>query len=383
MTRVDDTRGGAVRVAVVGTGHIADAEHMPAFRLAGERVRVVACVDVDPARAADFAARWGVPNSYGDLSEMLAAERPDLVVVCTPPVAHRDAIVECLDAGAWVWCEKPPVLSLAEYDSIAAHEVEGGPYVAYVFQQRFGSGAEQLRRQIEHAEFGRFLVGVCNTMWYRNGAYFDPPWRGRWASEGGGPTMGHGIHQIDLTLSLLGDWSEVRALAATLDRPVETEDVSMAMVVLESGAVLSIVNSLLSPRETSYLRFDFEDATVELEHTYGYDNSNWRWTPATHVADARRTAAWTPGENIRSSHGAQLSDILSSMAEGRRPRVSGDDARRTLEFIAGLYQSARTGLPVRRSALTVDNPFYHSMNGARPALEPPATPMPTPSPASA
>lgn len=138
----------------------------------------------------------------------------------------------------------------------------------------------------------------------------------------------------------------------------------MAMVVLESGAVLSIVNSLLSPRETSYLRFDFEHATVELTHTYGYDNSNWSWTPAAHVTDERRTAAWVPTDNIRSSHGSQLTDILLSMAAGVRPRVSGDDARRTLEFIAGLYQSAQTGLPVLRSEMTTGNPYYRSMNGA-------------------
>lgn len=353
-----------VRIAIVGTGHIADAEHMPAFRLAGDSVQVIACVDVDPVRAAGFASRWQVPASYDDLGQMLASEKPDLVVVCTPPVAHREAIIQCLDAGAWVWCEKPPVLSLAEYDSIAAHESPGGPYVAYVFQQRFGSGAEQLRQQIAHGELGKNFVGVCNTLWYRNAEYFDLPWRGRWATEGGGPTMGHGIHQIDLALSLLGDWREVRALAVTLDRPVETEDVSMAMVVLESGAVLSIVNSLLSPRETSYLRFDFEHATVELTHTYGYDNSNWSWTPAAHVTDERRTAAWAPTDNIRSSHGSQLTDILLSMAAGVRPRVSGDDARRTLEFIAGLYQSAQTGLPVLRSEMTTGNPYYRSMNGA-------------------
>lgn len=352
-----------VRMAIVGAGNIADARHMPAVQSVGDRVEVVAFVDIDPARAEALAAKWGVKNSYTDLGEMLAAEQPDLVAVCTPPVAHRDAIVECLDAGAWVWCEKPPALSLAEYDSIPVHETDGGPYVAYVFQHRFGSGAEQLRRQIAEGELGRPFVGICNTLWYRGTEYFDLPWRGRWSTEGGGPTMGHGIHQIDLMLSLLGDWKEVRALAATLDRPVETEDVSMAMVTLESGAVVSIVNSLLSPRETSYLRFDFADATVELTHTYGYDNANWSWTPAAHVTDADRIAAWTPAENLRSSHGAQLADLLDSMAAGERPRVSGHDSRRTLEFVAGLYQSAHTGLPVQRTELTPDNPYYHSMSG--------------------
>ena len=355
-----------VRMAIVGTGNIAGARHMPAVQALGGAVSVVAVVDIDAERASAFAAEWDIPANYGGLATMLAAERPDIVVVCTPPIAHREAVIECLEAGSWVWCEKPPTLSLAEYDAIQRCEPEDGPYVSYVFQHRFGSGAQQLRKQITGGVLGRPMVGLCNTMWYRGREYFDLPWRGKWSTEGGGPTLGHGIHQMDLMLSLLGDWQEVRALMATIDRPVETEDVSLAAVTLESGAVISVVNSLLSPREASYLRFDFEDATVELTHTYGYDNTNWSWTPAAHVTDEARIASWAPTDNVRSSHTAQLAELVESFRAGKRPRVSGADGRRALEFIAGLYQSAITGRPVLRSELTPDNPFYHSMSGIVP-----------------
>ncbi|MFD2354413.1 Gfo/Idh/MocA family oxidoreductase [Nonomuraea ferruginea] len=127
---------------------------------------------------------------------------------------------------------------------------------------------------------GRPLVATCLTQWYRGDAYFEVPWRGTWASEGGGPTMGHGIHQFDLLFSVLGPWREVSGLAVRQARDTETEDVSMAMVTFESGAVASVVNSVLSPRETSVLRFDFERATVELEHLYGYTDADWSVTPA-------------------------------------------------------------------------------------------------------
>ena len=352
-----------VRVAIVGSGNIANARHLPAVAAQATPVEVVAAVDVDIDRAKDLAQQWNIPATYTDIEEMLAAEHPDIVFVCTPPVAHREAVIACLKAGSWVWCEKPPALSIAEYDEIAQYEQDGGPYVAYVFQHRFGSGAQQLRRQIQSGELGSPLVGVCNTLWYREPAYFDVPWRGKWATEGGGPTMGHGIHQMDLMLSLLGDWTEVRAMMGTLERSVETEDVSLAAVRFESGALVSMVNSILSPRETSYLRFDFTDATVELTHTYGYDNSSWSWTPAPHVTDESRVASWRPDEDTPSSHAAQLSELLASFAAGQRPRSSGTDGRRVLEFIAGLYQSALTGQPVLRAELTTANPFYYSMNG--------------------
>jgi len=353
-----------VRLALVGTGNIAGARHMPAARQVGGDVEVVAVTDVDADRARAFAEEWAIPRSYDRLGDLLAAESPDVVVVCTPPVAHREAIVESLAAGSWVWCEKPPTLSLAEYDEIQQHEHPDGPYVSYVFQHRFGAAALRLKDQIASGELGRPLVGLCNTMWYRGDDYFDLPWRGRWETEGGGPTLGHGIHQMDLMLSLLGEWTEVRAMMGTLARSVETEDVSMASVALESGAMMSVVNSLLSPREESYLRFDFADATVELSHTYGYGNDDWSWTPARHVEDERRIAAWRPVDDTRSSHGAQLAQLVAAFRRGERPAASGQDGRRSLEFITGLYRSALTGEAVRRDSLVPGDPFYSSLNGA-------------------
>ncbi|MDH2424369.1 Gfo/Idh/MocA family oxidoreductase [Sphaerisporangium sp. TRM90804] len=341
-----------IRVAIVGAGGIAGICHMPALAAQRHRAEVVAVVDVDGDRAKAFCGEHGVPGAYTDLGEMLARERPDLVHVCTPPHLHARQAVECLRAGAWVWVEKPMCLSLAEHDLITA--AESGAFAAVVFQHRFGSGARHLRELAASGVLGRPMVGLCVTAWYRDHAYYAAPWRGRWDTEGGGPTMGHGIHQMDLMLSVLGDWEEIRAMARRLDRPVETEDVSMATVRFAGGAMASVVNSVLSRREESYLRFDFEEATVELRHLYGYSNHHWTSTPP---------EPWNPPDDVPSSHSAQLAGLLDAYEAGRRPPLSGAESRRTLEFVTGLYASAFTGRPVRRAELTIDNPFYHRLDG--------------------
>ncbi len=351
---------GPVRVAIVGTGNIAELAHIPALRAQGERVAVVAAVDVDAERLESFQTAHDIPAGYRSLGPMLDLEKPDLVHVCTPPSLHVDTVVRCLEAGAWVLVEKPPCLSLAEFDRIEAAERDGGPYASVVFQHRFGSGARHLTQLIADDALGKPLVAVCQTTWYRDDAYFDVPWRGDWAAEGGGPTMGHGIHQMDLLLSLLGEWTEVRAMAGTLARDVRTEDVSMAVVRFANGAMASIVNSVLSPREESYVRIDFTGGTVELTHLYGYGNSHWRYTPAPHVT----TGVWhPPDEDVHSSHTAQLPHLLDAMARGERPPVSGRAGRETLELVTGLYRSAFTGQPVRREQLGPDDPFYHRLDG--------------------
>lgn len=351
------------RVALIGTGAIAHS-HMEALRAAGERVEVAAAVDVNADGLKAFCAKYNIPQAYQDADEMLAAVRPDLVHICTPPATHFGLIMKSLQAGAWVLCEKPLCASLEQFDQITEAEKQTGRYLSTVFQWRFGAGAEHLKRLMKDNELGRPLVGVCQTLWYRDLAYYQVPWRGKWATEIGGPTVGHGIHLTDLFLWLMGEWQEVQAVRATLDRPIEVEDVSMALVRFENQALGNITNSVLSPRQESYLRMDFQRATVELKSLYGYSNSNWSYSIPDGSPDAERLQRW---QTIEGDHGgnhtSQLLALLDSMDRSERPLVSGHEARRILEFIAALYKSSSTGQWVRQGSIVNGDPFYHSMNG--------------------
>ncbi|GAB3712689.1 hypothetical protein GCM10027598_19420 [Amycolatopsis oliviviridis] len=292
------TTGNPLRAAIIGTGGIAKS-HLAAYEAHPSEVTVVAAADVDEAR-------------------------------------------------------------VAEYDEITAAESEGGPYAGFVFQHRFGSAAGHFRELLAAGELGRPLGAHCQTTWFRDAEYYAVPWRGDWATEGGGPAMGQGIHQIDLLLHLLGDWAEIRAMTGGLVHDVRTDDVSMALARFESGALVTVVNSVLSPDEVSRIRIDCSAATVELTHLYGYENDDWTYTPAPHV-----TGKWrAPSTNIASSHTAQLTRVLAAIRAGERPPCSGAEGRRALEFIAALYKSAFTGRPVHAGEITAGDPFYAAMNGA-------------------
>ena len=216
----------------------------------------------------------------------------------------------CLEHGMTVLCEKPPALNLAELDAIIAAERADGP-LRDLFQHRFGSGglalADLLAAGRARAADDR---GLRHPVVPPGRATSPSPWRGRWEAEGGGPTMGHGIHQMDLMLSILGPWREVVAVAARRARPTATEDLSAAIVTFESGAVATVVNSLLSPRETSYLRFDLSYATVELAHLYGYGDADWTVTAAPGYEE-RGPRPGTAGPTGRASgHRAQFGAVL-------------------------------------------------------------------------
>ena len=349
------------RVGIVGTGNIA-ADHAHNLTQLPD-ADIVAVTDIDEGRARAFADKWG-GRVDASLEAMLARGDVDIVHLCSPPGLHIAQGEAALAAGVSVLSEKPPALSLAEFDRVRRAEEASSGWFATVSQHRFGGRANWLRENTRDGSLGELMTAVCHTLWYRPDEYFDVPWRGSWESEGGGPTMGHGIHQIDTVLSILGPWREVTAVAARRARPVETEDFSAALVTLESGAVVSIVNSLLSPRETSYLRFDYAHATIELEHLYGYSDDSWRFTPSP-TAPPTLESEWNAGATGRaSSHAAQFEQTYAALTAGDRPLpVTTTDARNTLELLAAIYASSFERRPIARGEIDESSAFYTSMKG--------------------
>lgn len=353
---------GPLRIGIIGTGGIAHA-HADALSTQ-ENVELAVAVDLDPGRCGEFAAKWGMQRTAPDLRTAAANGELDFVVICTPPASHMGLALEALAMDLHVVIEKPPALSLEQMSTLIKAEAASRGSVSCVFQHRFGSGAQRVLALHGAGRLGRPLVGTCNTLWFRNQAYFDVPWRGLWDVEGGGPTMGHGIHQFDLLVHLFGPWQEVTAFASKLARKTDTEDVSAGVVRFQSGAIATIMNSVISPRETSQLRLDFEHATLELEHLYGYDNDHWTLTPA--PGSEELAELWAAAEtNIPSGHSAQYSVILDQLKGGEVPPVSLAGAYPTMELAAAIYASSITEKTIRKGEINKGHAFFTRMDGHR------------------
>jgi predicted dehydrogenase len=341
-----------LRAAIIGTGAIAHA-HAQAL-VATPGAELVAVVDRTPDHALAFAERWGGPAVFDSLSELLTSGIVDVLHICTPPGVHAEQALAALDAGLHVICEKPAALSLDELDAMTDAATRNDRRLAIVFQQRTGSAAAHVRSLLDSGALGRPLVATCQTLWYRDPAYFAVPWRGKWATEGGGPTLGHGIHQIDLLAWLLGDWASVEGRLWRLDRETETEDVSTAVVTFAGGTVASVITSAVSPRETSSIRIDTELATVTVDHLYGHGHEHWRITPAPHVVVAI-AATWTlPAAEEASGHDPLIRDVYAALRSGEPLPSTASDAARSFEIVTAIYSSAATGRVVTPQSLRDD-----------------------------
>ena len=98
-----------LKLAIIGTGGIANNKHLPSLAKVADKVEVVALCDLIEEKAVATAERHNLPNAkiYTDYKEMLKDESIDVVHVCTPNVSHADITVDAFAAGKHVLCEKP------------------------------------------------------------------------------------------------------------------------------------------------------------------------------------------------------------------------------------------------------------------------------------
>ena len=202
-----------LRAGVVGCGNVA-GNHAAAYRdLPG--VELVACSDVDPSRAASFAAP--VRRSAAATPDGLFDLGLDVVSVCTPHPTHESVVTQAAAHGVHVLCEKPIAIDLGAAARMGAACEAAGVTLGVLFQRRFWPAARRIRAAIDDGTLGEPVLGHASVLLHRDTSYYTADaWRGTWATDGGGVLMTQAVHNIDLLQWFLGEAVEVSAAHATV-----------------------------------------------------------------------------------------------------------------------------------------------------------------------
>jgi predicted dehydrogenase len=225
-----------VRIAVVGTGAIAQLTHIPVLsKLRG--ASLVALCDNDAAKARALADRFGVPDVFTDFEEMLESDELDAVIIATPNHLHEPHVLSALRAKLHVLCERPLSLSSrgVERCIAAAHKADRKLVVGN--NHRFRADAQALDQFLRHAELGHVTsirAGALHVKRSTDG------WRNRRAESGGGAFQEYGFPLLDLAM-WLADFPEPLRVSATARRPRGASAVEDSMqVFLECAGNVSI-----------------------------------------------------------------------------------------------------------------------------------------------
>jgi myo-inositol 2-dehydrogenase/D-chiro-inositol 1-dehydrogenase len=223
---------GVVELALVGAGRMGRM-HLRALGPAG---RVSITDVVEPAAAGREVLRDGRYRLHARLADLLAARRPDGVLVAAPTDRHTEIARTALAAGIPVLCEKPAGLAWREIEETGRLAEQRGVAFQVAYWRRFVPSMVALRERIGAGELGQVLHVVC-AQW--DGA--PPP--ARFRRESGGAFLDMGVHEFDVIRWLTGQ--PVAAVVAVQTPALDAAawpdaDNAQALLRLADGATAAV-----------------------------------------------------------------------------------------------------------------------------------------------
>ena len=353
-----------INLAIVGTGTIA-VSHAQAYMKFPQRCRIVALCNDHPRKAEALKQKFKLDcDIYSDYKQMLDC-RPDiqLVDICTPPFVHAEMAIASMNAGRHVVVEKPMAVSLAECDAMLEAEKRNKVVLSCIAQNRFKNPVYKLKRVADSGIAGKISCINVKSYWWRDRNYYDLWWRGLWDKEGGGPTLNHAIHHIDILNWIKGRLPlEVMAmLANVMHDNSELEDLSMAVLRYDDGTLAQVTSSVLHHGEEQGIELQCArakialpwDVKAELGRPDAFPSEAGNKELVTDINEFYNALPELPYEG----HTGQIDDILNAIEMGTRPMVTAEDGRRAIELITAIYKS---GLKKELVKLPIDpeDEFY-------------------------
>lgn len=325
---VERARRAPVRLGIAGAGGVAQSKHLPAIarlRTLWEPVVVAAIAEPDVRQGQKVAALHAC-HHYTGLTEMLAAEELDGVLVLSPDSLHVEHGLTCIDAGVPVLVEKPLAPTLADARRLCEDADRHGILLMVVANKRYAPPYRRAQHLIAagaigtpHLLAGKFTLGYDYVDLLLDGS----------------------IHLFDMALYLLGPVASLYAARAQAG----AETIALTLT-FDSGAVgaLHTTASALSLKP--------------WERVEVYGDGKWlavedQWELAIYDDEAGPTKSWRPAlpntllfDEEFGGYMGQIEGFLQAIRGQETPRVTGWDGYRACELVAATHRSLETGGPV-------------------------------------
>jgi len=293
----------SVRVGVIGVGYLGQ-HHARIYSEIGE-AELVAVVDIDSKKAADFAERYQC-EAYSDYSEILP--KVDALSIVTPTTSHYRIALDCLRAGKDMLIEKPITVAVEEADELIDEAKKKDCII-----------------QVGHLE--RYNPAILAAADFFSEPLFIEserlsPFLGRATDVD--VTLDLMIHDIDIMLSLIAmPVKNIRAVGAKV--LTDKIDVAKAWLEFENGCVALATVGRLSPEKSRKLKVFQKDSYVLIDYQ------------SAEIKRFSRTGEGISSDIIRPEKKEplkeELKDFIRCVRERKTPTVSADEGRHALKVI--------------------------------------------------
>ena len=333
---------------IIGLGLIADF-HAQAIRELRDG-KLVACLSRNQEKAMSFASKYQCQASHS-LEDFLSNPDLDIVNICTPSGAHLEPAIRAAEAGKHLIVEKPLEITLQRCDQIIRVCKKNGVKLTGIFQSRFFPLSKIIKNAIKQGRFGQLVLCDAYVKWQRNQDYYDKGgWHGTLHLDGGGALMNQSIHAIDLLNYFAGDVMEVSSCVATIGHQgIEVEDNAVASLRFKNGALGVIEGSTsVYPGFLKRIEISGTDGSAIMEEEI---LKNWDFKVKKEqdkeiiqqfMSDnVSGGGVSDPGAISYQGHIKQFENMIDAIRKDKKPLIDGYEARKAVEIVIAIYQSAR------------------------------------------
>ncbi|HIE14047.1 TPA: Gfo/Idh/MocA family oxidoreductase [Candidatus Bathyarchaeota archaeon] len=342
---------GVIGLKGVGRSHLRSIKALDLAELS-------AVADINERIGKEVSSEYNV-EWFKDYVEMLEKADIDAVCICTPHFLHYPMACMSLQFEKHVLVEKPMSITVSEADEMINVALRKNLKIGVVFQNRLNPVAIKVKEIIERnlKKIYRVSMEAC---FFRSQAYYNSdPWRGKWATEGGGVLINQGIHHLDLLQWLVGKPVKLQGQIGTLIHKIEVEDVASATILFEGGSHGVIQLSTIDAPSTVRLEVMGDGGKVIFE-----GNKITYWALEAPVKNCIQEAeAWgRPKVECREivveekgpGHAGIIEDFAKAILEDRDPLVPGKEGRVSVEIANAIIFSSFTektiNFPIDRKA---------------------------------
>jgi len=341
-----------IKIAIVGTGSIAQGSHLPSYAKMDD-IEIVSVADIDYEKAKTVAEKYNIPKAFDSVEALLEGSDPDIVDVCVWPAAHAEVTITAANAGKNVICEKPTCDSiekaLAMRDAVRKNNVN----FMLATPLRYMPAATYIRERVDAGDFGEVFYG--KTAYVRQRGI-----PGGWFSckkyAGGGPILDVGVHRIDLAWYCMGCPKPVSVSATASYRIGDYRDENRSGW---NGA--DVPDYVFNTEDSSHGFIRFENgASLYFETSWSFNGPGYNFTQIAgdkagatvdplkiYRGNGREIIEETPEVTGRGYFDIELSHFVDCVRNDKVPCSDIEQAVMLEAILDGIYKSADAGCEIK------------------------------------
>ncbi|MBA4358021.1 MAG: LmbZ [Desulfovibrio sp.] len=321
-------------VAIIGCGFIGQRRSK---NLAG--ARLVACADIDLARAESLAATVPGCTALADWREAVAWPDVDLVIVATLHDALAEITRGAILAGKHVLVEKPGARHVDELRDLPELAREHGSLVHVGFNHRYHRALRKARELVDSGVLGP-LMFIRARYGHGGRVGYDREWRAVPALSGGGELIDQGVHLIDLSRWFLGEFTEVSGSAHTLFWDMPVDDNAFLLLKTARGQVAFLHASCTEWKNTFSFELYGKDGKLQIDGLGGsYGTERLTWYRMLPEMGPPETFSWEYPMSD-DSWLVEMQEFLEDVRLGRQPASGLGEALAALTVVKTIYEES-------------------------------------------